>query len=512
MSIYKSYINRNNTIISNSLVNTGRNPVMELNFGNGDTIVTPLNLPFSGTQITSGGFTRFIFNLDLSGLLDNIKDNVITTGCTDNMTHFLQMINTSSFEDELKNTQMSSGRRRATSFDLILFRIPKTQGEYGDTQYWDEGVGYDFNDFNLNKVSSVGNASPLTFVDDRSFSTRPSNWFQTTTVNQWSQPGIYDNRNNGVVNYDDLIIIDTQHFEFGNEDINFNMTDEINSIIDGTLSLDDISGWGIAFMPDVENITGLTESYSVGFFTRHTQTFYQPFLQTTYDDLVQDDRNNFVKGVQNKLYLYVYQNGDLVNLDENPLVTIQDSNGLTVAYNLTTCPRTKGIYEVVVPNSFTTFNAPCEFYDTWSNILIDGEVLPNIENSFILKNTKTRIEMGTTTKNPEIFGFDFYGIKQDEKILNTDIRKVGVVIKKAYTTQTVLNNVDAYYRIYVKEGTTEVQVQDWTKINRTPNEWYFIFDTRDKIPNQYYVDMKVNISGQKDTYKKQLTFQIVNKK
>jgi hypothetical protein len=120
--------------------------------------------------------------------------------------------------------------------------------------------------------------------------------------------------------------------------------------------------------------------------------------------------------------------------------------------------------------------------------------------------------MGTTTKNPEIFGFDFYGIKQDEKILNTDIRKVGVVIKKAYTTQTVLNNVDAYYRIYVKEGTTEVQVQDWTKINRTPNEWYFIFDTRDKIPNQYYVDMKVNISGQKDTYKKQLTFQIVNKK
>ena len=500
MSIYKSYINRNNTIISNSLTNTGRNPVMELTFGASDYI------------LPNYGYTRFIFNLDLSGLLDNIRDNVITTGCTDNMTHFLQMTNTSSFEDDLKNTQMSSGRRRATSFDLILFRIPKTDGETGDTQYWDEGVGYDFNDFNLNQPSSIGGSSPLTLTDDRSFSTRPSNWVKTTTVSQWSEPGIYDNMNGGVVNYDDLIIIDTQHFEFGNEDINFDMTDEINSIIDGTLSLDDISGWGIAYMPDVENITGMTESYSVGFFTRHTQTFYQPFLQTTYDDLVQDDRNSFVKGVQNKLYLYVYQNGDLVNLDENPLVTIQDSNGLTVAFNLTTCPRTKGIYEVIVPNSFTTFNAPCEFYDTWSNLIIGGEVLPNIENSFILKNTKTRIELGTTTKNPEIFGFDFYGIKQDEKILNTDIRKVGVVIKKAYTTQTVLNNVDAYYRIYVKEGTTEVQVQDWTKINRTPNEWYFIFDTRDKIPNQYYVDMKVNISGQKDTYKKQLTFQIVNKK
>ena len=71
---------------------------------------------------------------------------------------------------------------------------------------------------------------------------------------------------------------------------------------------------------------------------------------------------------------------------------------------------------------------------------------------------------------------------------------------------------DNNYRIYVKEGTTEVQVQDWTEINRTPNEYYFMFDTTDKIPNQYYVDIKVNISGQKDTYKKQLTFNIVNTK
>jgi hypothetical protein len=35
---------------------------------------------------------------------------------------------------------------------------------------------------------------------------------------------------------------------------------------------------------------------------------------------------------------------------------------------------------------------------------------------------------------------------------------------------------------------------------------------RDKIPNQYYVDIQVNSSGTKDTYKQQLTFNIVNKK
>ena len=103
-------------------------------------------------------------------------------------------------------------------------------------------------------------------------------------------------------------------------------------------------------------------------------------------------------------------------------------------------------------------------------------------------------------------------IKQNEKILNTDSRKVNLTIKKAYTSKQILDNVEAYYRIYVREGTTEVQVQDWTPVNRTPNEYYFIFDMRDKIPNEYFVDIKVNTSGEKDIYKDTLQFQIVNKK
>jgi len=116
------------------------------------------------------------------------------------------------------------------------------------------------------------------------------------------------------------------------------------------------------------------------------------------------------------------------------------------------------------------------------------------------------------SKEPQIYGFDFYGILQNEKILNTDIRKVGVTIKQAYTGQQLLLDVSGFYRVYVMEGTTEVLVQDWTPINRTPNEYYFIFDMRDKIPNQYYVDIQVNTSGEKDTYKRQLTFSIVNTK
>lgn len=500
MSILRSYIDKNNTIISNSYVNTGRNPVIELNFGASDLIVPNF------------GFTRFIFDLDLSFLEQNIQSGVISTGCTSAMTHTLKMTNTSSFDNELLNTFMTNERRRATSFDLILFRIPQISGNTGGSQLWDEGVGYDYSDFNISRGSSTGSLNPLTYVDSRAYSTRPSNWFQTTTISDWSEPGIYNNKNQGLVNYSGLTIIAQQHFELGNEDLNMDMTNEINGVLNGTIT--GVTGWGLAYLPQIENISGLTDSYSVAFFSRHTQTFYQPFLQTTYDDLIQDDRNQFLKNQENKLFLYVYQNGDLVNLDSDPYVRIEDREGIAVTGmgSLTTCLKTKGVYEVIIPNGFTGSPSPCLFYDVWSGLTINGQNIPNVRNQFVLQEYTAGIQIGSVSKEPQKYGFNFYGILQDEKILNTDIRKVGVTIKKAYTGQQLLLDVSAFYRVYVREGTTEVMVQDWTPINRTPTEYYFMFDMRDKIPNQYYVDIQVNTSGEKDTYKKQLTFNIVNQK
>ena len=499
MSILRSYFSKNNTITSNSYVNTGRNPVIQLNFGASDYIVP------------NYGHTRFIFNLDLTLLEESVLNGTISTGCTSAMTHTLKMTNTSSFDNELLNTFMSDSRRRATSFDLILFRIPNTSGSTGSPQDWDEGVGYDYNDFNLAQNSAQGGQSPLTYVDPRSFSTRPSNWYQTTTISEWSQEGIYNNRNEGSVNYSGLTIVARQHFELGNEDLNMDMTSEINGILQGTIT--GVTGWGLAYLPQIENITGLTDSYSVAFFSRHTQTFYQPYLLTNYDDLIQDDRNQFLKNQENRLYLYVYQNGDLVNLDNEPIVRIEDRLGVAVTgmATLSTCQRTKGVYEVVVPNGFTGAT-PCQYYDVWSGLTINGQSLPNVTNMFVLQQYSAGIQIGSISKEPQKYGFDFYGILQNEQILNSDIRKVGVTIKKAYTAQQVLLDVSGFYRVYVKEGTTEVQVQDWTPLNRTPNEYYFIFDMRDKIPNQYFVDIQVNTSGEKDTYKRQLTFSIVNVK
>ena len=488
MSIHNSYFNKNNTILSRSYTNTGRNPVMELFYG---------SYPYNPN---SPAFSRFIFDIDLTSLIEKINSGVISTDCSDTLAHTLRMTNTSAFEEELKNTQTSNGRMRATSFDLILFRIPYSNEETMSPQNWDEGVGYDFVDL----VYEYKN-------DDKNYSVRPSNWFQTTTIDSWTNPGVYDNKNEGIFNYSALTIVDTQHFEFGDENIEFNMTSEINSILDG--SLINTTGWGIAYKPQVENLSGLSDSYEVQFFTRHTQTFYEPYLETQYNDTIEDDRNSFSLGKVNKLYLYLYENGNPINLDFNPTVAISDSSGEVIPSlsALTTCRRTAGVYEVTVP-ALLGYKTPCTFSDEWSNLSIDGLPIPNITNEFAIFPFKKIFQIGTETVDPKVYGFDFYGLKQDEKIFDTDVRKVGVVIKQAYTTNKLLPKVDAFYRIYVREGQIEVQVQDWTKISRSTNEYFFYFDARDKIPNEYYVDLRVTVTGEINTYKRTIKFQIVSYK
>jgi len=132
MSIYRSYFDKSDTIISNSYTNTGRNPIVELFYGRANNSSAPI------------GFSRYIFNINLTGLTQQINNKIISTNCGTPLTHTLRMTNTSSFDKELLNDTTSQGRRRATSFDLVLLRIPKVSGTTGNPQQWDSGVGYDY--------------------------------------------------------------------------------------------------------------------------------------------------------------------------------------------------------------------------------------------------------------------------------------------------------------------------------------------------------------------------------
>ena len=308
MSFFKSYFSKNNTIISKDSVNTGQNPITEIFYGGSSN---PCNFTGISADTCNGStgysvnnrakYSRFLLDVNLDTLLDKVNSGCVNLSGGTGTTHTLQMTNTSSFDKGLLNDKLLTGVRRASSFKLILFKIS------GMT--WDEGVGYDYS------------VTPAKFEPDydTTYTERPSNWYSATSLNSWVNQGVYDNTDTST-----FTLVDTQSFDQGNENISFNMTNDINDRLTGATPNTGIT-YGVAFSGTLENITGLTESYSVGFFTRHTQTFYEPYLETQYDDYIGDDRNRFYLDKTNKLFLYTNTLGIPTNLDNLPFVP---TNGL----------------------------------------------------------------------------------------------------------------------------------------------------------------------------------------
>ena len=102
MSYYRSYFEKNNTIIKNSQTNTARNPTTEIFYGS--------------------SFSKFLFKVDFTDLKRKIqnKDLIVDS----NTRHTLHLTNTIFGDEGLKGENRSTGRNRATSFDLILFQSP----------------------------------------------------------------------------------------------------------------------------------------------------------------------------------------------------------------------------------------------------------------------------------------------------------------------------------------------------------------------------------------------------
>ena len=495
MSIFRSYFNKNNTIIANSDANTAKNPVTQLFYGkspvtkciftgvSGDTCEGRTGF----TSTVTEGFSRFLFSLDLKDLREKVNNCCVNL---DNSNHTLKMTNTSNFDDTLLNDRvLINDTRRATSFTLMLFKALS-----GRT--WNEGVGYDY-------LVPFGSFEP---EFDLTYSTRPSNWFSATTLGPWPFQGTYLNNNTAT-----YTILDTQYFDNGNENISFSSTSlnfEINNLITGSTNSTSGNTYGIAFLPAFENLTGLTEAYSVGFFTRYTQTFFEPFLETEVHDTITDDRSNFNLYESNRLFLYLYDyNGNPVCSDTQPTVEVLDCNG-NLQITLTSSTLTCGAYYIDLAITSLPQTPPVVYEDIWSNIVINGIAQPSVTNEFIINDNGFSI--GTTAGEPKIYGYSVSGVKEDEKISQGETRKVFISTRVPYTTEETVMLDNLQYRIYVTQGTTQVEVIPWSTVNMSFTHNYFLLDSSWMIPNEYHLDIKATSNQQVDTYRKVIKFQIVN--
>jgi hypothetical protein len=370
-------------------------------------------------------------------------------------------------------------KERTTSFDLIAFKI---------NQDWDNGCGYDYE-------------CPVLTNGDSAFVMKPANWAEARTGIPWANgTGVYSGSPSGIT-------IATQHFDLGNENIEIDITSYVNGLLTGDTNY----GLGLAYARAFELISTSALQY-VGFFTKDTQTFYEPYIETIYNNHILDARNNFYLDVANKLYLYVNLAGNPTNLDSLPSVNVYDADdALVSAYTSTAVTHvTKGVYSIdlLVP---TTSNNKCTLYtDVWTGLTINNINRPNITLDFEVKDSLDYYQIGSSDMLPKKVALNISGIQNDEKIKRGDIRKVLVSARIPYTVEQTQNISDLQYRIYVKEGANQLTVIDYQPLERTANNYYFLLDTASLIPNEYYMDVLVTSNLEATTLKETLGFEVVS--
>ena len=462
MSYFRSYFEKNNTIIKDSQANTAKNPTTEIFYGS--------------------AFSKFLFKVDFTDLKNKVNSGELVVDT--NTRHTLHLTNTIFGDEGQKGLNRTTGRDRTSSFDLIVF---------GLGQYWDEGLGYDYTDSSYDFVNG-----------NRTFDERPSNWFYRTTLNQWSVAGVFHDSPTIISGYTGNKI----HMDNGNENIDFDITPYVNGIISGETN----HGLGLSFAVVYQYLTP-DRDQSVAFFTKYTQTFFEPYVNSHFEDTIMDNRDNFVEKIEQNLYLYVTKGTNFYNLDSTPTVDILNSDGavITGLSGLTTTLIRKGVYKV----TFTITTPECDgkkfFTDHWKGVILDGNTISGgVRQKFIPKPYTAGFTIGENQTELQRYAIQFFGIKQNEKIVSGEIRKVVVTFKSIDVPKTVLLD-EVYYRIYIEEGTTQVMVHDWTLLDKT-NENSFQLDSSYLIPRQYFLQIKGKTHTEEIYYKESINFEIVSEK
>lgn len=550
------FLDKTATIIKDLHVNTGLNPVAELNYGQ--------------------AVTRILLHFDESKIKEMVEDKTISDLSKVKFT--LKMTNTAGidgvpYEKPLKFGNTCITKERASSFTLLALKLPCG---------FDEGRGFEY-------------LSDVWITKNKSYSTDGCNWYQCYNGKAWPEEGVYSPvriKEEYEKFYSDdeearksSIVLDRQRFDFGDETLQIDLTNYVLGILKGEpnygimlcfsplfevlngvaefkeLKADFAEASSIEFaeyneMPSMSDITvpdyfkvvmavsdeiedsGTTESgntiysgdtvYSgdtgtgityvtkyykrikndvnqqyVGFFTDHTNTFFHPYVEVFYDESIMDDREAFYPGKVNRLYLYSNIGGKPENLDELPVCMFEG-----VAADVKQV--TKGVYcaEILL----TDHEPDVICYDVWSNLKYQGVEQDDVELETVILPRNEYFKIGSGQPKIENLVPSVYGINDDEGVKRGDVREVVVDFRKKYTTNERQTTTDAYYRLYVLDGEREIDILNgYQPVERTFLHNYFVLYTEDLIPNKkYYVDIKVKSGREEKFFKNVLHFKVID--
>ena len=473
--ITRTFLDKSTTIIKDTTYNYGLHPISMLNYG---TLLS-----------------RIVLHFDIEELRKRIDDR--TYYDISKLTHTLKMKNCGSIQPEKHKQKLTSSdikgiKERATSFTLIAFEVP---------QAWDEGVGFD-------------NANDFWLVGKSATSQDGCTWYNATNEETWGEEGIYSTETL-LEEYElykqgkNSIIIATQHFDHGNENLELDLTEYINNKLLESGSSN--NGICIAFAPELEEMDMKYTQY-VGFFNNKTNTIFHPVLESRYDCDICDDRLSFALNKENKIYLYSFIGGALENLDEMPTCKIEGSpcNGFDGEMELPVVQESKGIYSASLKLSTPDFHKDMVFYDTWGNLSYQGDVIDDVELDFATHAPQIYFSVSDKVIEPKVLNPMLIGINNNEKVNRGEERMLKVFFRIPYTNSDFKLCDHCWYRIYAKDGDREITIVDWDKLLKMHSHNFFMIKTNEFVPTEYHIDIKAKFGDEVRIFKNQLTFKIVS--
>ena len=276
-----------------------------------------------------------------------------------------------------------------------------------------------------------------------------------------------------------LSILTTQRFEIGNEDIEVDITNYVNGIL---FSGQPNNGICIAYSANTESLTPLTKNV-VTFFSKYTQTFFEPFLETSYDDRVNDE--------------LCCMNFDLPNdfffISQSPISSVSkfeiiDSND-EIIYTSSAFTQLNNF------NYKTEYNIDSANYQDREIFTYRWYYVQNGKNKVLEKDfniSKIDLNDGTSlTYGTEVF-INVLGIKSNEIVT----KKVGLkrlIFKPKRLIQTkILKNIvgDIEFRIYVNQGKNQIDVIPFTKASKVNDEYFTEIDFSWFISHDYAIEIR----------------------
>jgi len=467
---------------------------------------------YTQNQFIDGDFGTFETNI--SGVTSNTLNSVLTSSTlykySGNSSLLLKNLNPTSFTfSSLTNTLFTFTTPLTITSNTTSSTIYSLSGKFLDlssytsdykrvylelTPSLDSGITLN-SDIEYNSLSSslTWNTLSKVFTVPSSFT---GNTSYTLSVKISGTTGLSNNYNFFFDNFNfsnivqtsftfttaatNLSIITTQRFEIGNEDIEVDITEYVNRIL---FSGQTNNGICISYLGNTEILTSITKNVTT-FFSKYTQTFFEPFLETTYNDRVNDELCCMNFDVSNDFFFVSQSLISSLNKFE-----IIDSNG-DIIHTTTT-----GFTQLNNYNYKYIYTIDSEIYEDIEIFTYKWYYTQNGKNKVLEKEfniSKIDLNDGSSlTYGTDVF-INLLGIKQNEIITKKIGSKRLIFRAKRLIETRILKNIigDIEFRIYVNQGKNQIDVIPFTKASKVNDEYFAEIDFSWFISHDYTIEIR----------------------